>query len=84
MRENSDFATKINEIYVRLSGNPQRYVTGCCESESDGIIKGFGADCCKRRGGGLPFRLLIAMGLPYPHQLMVPFPYEVEGYRGCD
>jgi hypothetical protein len=53
MRENSDFATKINEIYVRLSGNPQRYVTGCCESESDGIIKGFGADCCKRRGGGV-------------------------------
>jgi DNA-binding Lrp family transcriptional regulator len=51
MRENSDFATKINEIYVRLSGNPQRYVTGCRESESDGIIKGFGADCCKRRGG---------------------------------
>jgi hypothetical protein len=29
--------------YVKLSGNSQRYVTKCCESESDGIIDGFGA-----------------------------------------
>jgi hypothetical protein len=52
MRENSDFATDINEIYVELSGNSQRYVNECCESESDGKIDGFGAGCCKRRGGG--------------------------------
>jgi hypothetical protein len=50
-RENSDFATKINEINVELSGNSQGYVNKCCESESDGIIDGFGAGCCKRRGG---------------------------------
>jgi hypothetical protein len=46
-----DFATKINEIKVELSGNSQRYVNECCESESDGKIDGFGAGCCKRRGG---------------------------------
>jgi hypothetical protein len=51
MRENSDFAKKINEIYVKLSGNLQRYVTECCESDSDGKIDGFGAGFCKRRGG---------------------------------
>jgi hypothetical protein len=51
MRENSDFATKINEINVELSGNSQRYVNEYCESESDGKIDGFGAGCCKRRGG---------------------------------
>jgi hypothetical protein len=50
-RENSDFATKINEINVELSGSSQRYVNECCESESDGKIDGFGAGCCKRRGG---------------------------------
>jgi hypothetical protein len=33
--------TKINEIYVELSGNSQRYVNECCESESDGKIDGF-------------------------------------------
>jgi hypothetical protein len=52
MRENSDFVTDINEIYIELSGNSQRYVNECCESESDGNIDGFGAGCCKRRGGG--------------------------------
>jgi hypothetical protein len=41
----------INEIYVEFSGNSQRYVNECCESESDGIIDGFGAGCCKRSGG---------------------------------
>jgi hypothetical protein len=41
MRENSDFATKINEINVELSENLQRYVNECCESESDGKIDGF-------------------------------------------
>jgi hypothetical protein len=51
MRENSDFATKINEINVELSGNSQRYINECCESESDGKIDAFGAGCCKRRGG---------------------------------
>jgi hypothetical protein len=51
MHENSDFAMKINEINVELSGNSQRYVNECCESESDGIIDVFGAGCCKRRGG---------------------------------
>jgi hypothetical protein len=51
-RENSYFATKVNEIYVELSGNSQRDVIECCESESDEIIDGFGVRCCKRRGGG--------------------------------
>jgi hypothetical protein len=51
MHENSDFATKINEIYVELSENSQRYVNECCESESDGKIDGFGAGCCKCSGG---------------------------------
>jgi hypothetical protein len=51
MRETSDFATKIKEIYVKLSGNSQRYITECCESEFDGKTDGFGADCCKRRAG---------------------------------
>jgi hypothetical protein len=41
----------INEIYVELSGNSQRYVNECCESESDGKIDGFVAGCCKCRGG---------------------------------
>jgi hypothetical protein len=50
-RENSDFAAKINEINLELSGNLQRYVNECCESESDGKIDGFGAGCCKCRGG---------------------------------
>jgi hypothetical protein len=54
MRENSDFAMKINEINVELSENSLRYVNECCESESDGKIDGFGAGCCKRRGGGSP------------------------------
>jgi hypothetical protein len=54
MHENSDFATQINEINIELSGNSQRYVNECCESESDGEIDGFGAGCCKRRGGGSP------------------------------
>jgi hypothetical protein len=36
---------KINEINVELSGNSQRYVYECCESESDGNIDGFGAHC---------------------------------------
>jgi hypothetical protein len=49
--ENSDFAMDINEINVELSENSQRYVNECCESESDGKIDGFGAGCCKRRGG---------------------------------
>jgi hypothetical protein len=39
------------EINVELSGNSERYVNECCESESDGKIDGFGAGCCKRRGG---------------------------------
>jgi hypothetical protein len=52
MRENSDFATKINEINVELSENFQRYINECCESEFDGKSDGFGAGCCKRRGGG--------------------------------
>jgi hypothetical protein len=47
MRENSDCVTKINEINVELSGNSQRYVNECCESESDGKIDGFSAGCCK-------------------------------------
>jgi hypothetical protein len=51
MRENSDFAMKINEINLELSGNSQRYVNECCVSESDGRSDGFGAGCCKRRGG---------------------------------
>jgi hypothetical protein len=51
MCENSDFAMKINEINVELSGRSQRYMNECCESESDGKIDGFGAGCCKRRGG---------------------------------
>jgi hypothetical protein len=41
----------INEIKVELSENCQRYVNECCESESDGKIDGFGAGCCKHRGG---------------------------------
>jgi hypothetical protein len=45
MRENSDFVMKINEINVELSGNSQRYVNECCESESDGKFDGFGARC---------------------------------------
>jgi hypothetical protein len=51
MHENSDFTTIINKIYVKLSGNSQRYITECCESESDGKIDGFAAGCCKCRGG---------------------------------
>jgi hypothetical protein len=51
MRENSDFAMKINEINVELSGNSQRYVNKYCKSESDGKIDSFGAGCCKCRGG---------------------------------
>jgi hypothetical protein len=51
MRENSDFATDINEINVELCENFQRYVNECCETETDGKIDGFGAGCCKRRGG---------------------------------
>jgi hypothetical protein len=43
--------TKINEIYVELSENSQRYVNECCESESDGESNGFGVGCCKCRGG---------------------------------
>jgi hypothetical protein len=50
MRENSDFATKINEIYVELSENLQRYINEYCESGSDGKIDGFGAGYCKREG----------------------------------
>jgi hypothetical protein len=50
-RENSDFATDINEINVELSETFQRYVNECCESESDRNIDGFSAGCCKRRGG---------------------------------
>jgi hypothetical protein len=51
MHENSDFATKINEINVELSGNSQRYVNECCKSESDGKIDSSGAGCCKCMGG---------------------------------
>jgi hypothetical protein len=51
MCENSDFTTEINEINVELSGNSQRYVNECCESESNGNIDGFSAGYCKRRGG---------------------------------
>jgi hypothetical protein len=36
MHENSDFAMKINEINIELSGNSQTYVNECCDSESDG------------------------------------------------
>jgi hypothetical protein len=39
--ENSDFVTEINEIYVKLSGNSQRYITESCESESDRKIDVF-------------------------------------------
>jgi hypothetical protein len=51
MRENSDFATDINEINLELSENIQRYVNECYESEFDGKTDGFGAGCCKCRGG---------------------------------
>jgi hypothetical protein len=51
MHENSDFVTKINEMNVELSGNSQRYINECWEYESNGKIDGFGAGCCKRRGG---------------------------------
>jgi hypothetical protein len=43
--------TKINEINVELSGNSQRYVNKCCESESDGKIDGFSTHCWECRGG---------------------------------
>jgi hypothetical protein len=43
--------TKINEINIELSGNSQRYVNECCESESDRKIDGFAAHCCRHRGG---------------------------------
>jgi hypothetical protein len=43
--------TDINEINVELSEILQRYVNECCKSDSDGKIDGFGAGCCKRRGG---------------------------------
>jgi hypothetical protein len=52
MHENSDFAMKIYEINVELSGNSQRYVNEYCESKSDGKIDGSAAGCCKYRGGG--------------------------------
>jgi hypothetical protein len=45
MRENSDFAMDINEINLELSETFQRYITECCESESDGISDGVAA-CC--------------------------------------
>jgi hypothetical protein len=60
--KNSDFATDINEIYVELSENSQRYVIECCEPESDGTINGFGAGCCKRRGGGRRRLVVRALG----------------------
>jgi hypothetical protein len=65
MRENSDFATKINEINVELSENFQRYVNECCESEFDGKSDGFGAGCCKRRGGVAVAMWCVSYG-PYP------------------
>jgi hypothetical protein len=49
--ENSDFAMDINEINIELSDNVQRYINQCCKAESDGKLNGFGAGCCKRRGG---------------------------------
>jgi hypothetical protein len=41
----------INEINVELCESFQRYVNECCEFASDGKIDGFGAGCCKCRGG---------------------------------
>jgi hypothetical protein len=61
MGENSDFTMKINEINVELSGNSQRYVNECCESESDGKIDGFGAGCCKCRGGGHCWHVVVSL-----------------------
>jgi hypothetical protein len=62
MHENFDFVMKINEINIELSGNSQRYINECCESESDGKIDGFGATYCKRRGGGsLPAENILAI-----------------------
>jgi hypothetical protein len=58
MCENSDFATKLNEINVELSGNSQRYINECCESELDGKIDSFSAGYCKCRGGS-PLPCLI-------------------------
>lgn len=43
---------KINEINVEHSGNFQRYINECCESESDGKMNGFSAGCCKFRWRG--------------------------------
>jgi hypothetical protein len=62
MCKNSDFATKINEINVELSGNSQRYMNECCESEFDGKFDGFSAGCCKYRGGSpLPYGILFVL-----------------------
>jgi predicted nucleic acid binding AN1-type Zn finger protein len=63
MHENSDLATKINEINVELSGNSQRYVNECCESQSDGKIDSFSAGCCKCRGGGCCCHLSLPLDL---------------------
>jgi hypothetical protein len=62
MHENSDFATKINEINVELSGNSQRYINECCESESDGKIDGF-ILVVGNAGGGLPLPYSLPGGL---------------------
>jgi hypothetical protein len=75
--KNSDFATEINEIYVELSENSQRYVIECCEPESNGTINGFGAGCCKCRGGvaaGLWYKYIFHVSLlqPYNHSTRPP------------
>jgi hypothetical protein len=44
---------KINEINVELSGNSQRYVNECCESESDGKIDGLVLVVANAGGGSL-------------------------------
>jgi hypothetical protein len=68
MHENSDFATNINEINVELSGNSQRYINECCESESHGRIDGFGACCCKHRGGVTVALWCLSSYFPNPYE----------------
>jgi hypothetical protein len=65
MYENSDFAMKINEIYIELSGNSQRSVNKYCESESDGKIDGFAAGYCKCRGGGVAITMWCSKSCKY-------------------
>jgi hypothetical protein len=75
MRENSDFATKINELNVELSGNSQSDVNEYYESESDGNIDGFGAGCCKCSGG-----VAVAMWYPQIHGQTERINQMIEAY----